>query len=482
MLILCAAITALFFLLYFNREKTIISMQIIILAALFGYGIINIKEINERFIFIKSQRESRNKTVEYFSSHYTLSKTGKNVMLIMLDCTMGGYVPYIFEEKPELYSSMKGFHWYPNTSSFANHTLIAAPPIYGGYEYSPAAINARDNIPLLIKQQEAYLLLPKIFSDAGYSVTVTDPPFDNYQMSNLAIFSDFPEIKAENLNGKHTARWLSEHKDIAVFDIAQLLEDNLIRFSFFKSSPLFLRLFIYDKGKWLKPAVNIQGRLSETTINDYVFLDSLNKITAFTENGDTYTAIYAHLPHDAAFLQAPDYIPAQTVTDRGSGKFAGEAGYHVTMASFLLLGKWFQFLDANGVYDNTRIIIVADHGRVSAAFPDNKILPNGDSLQSYNVLLMEKDFYADGTLTQSNTFMTNADTPLLALEGLIDNPLNPFTQNPLQPDKKNGIEIVTIGALSTYRHTKFTYNIGKNQWLFVKDNIFDMANWKVVPK
>jgi hypothetical protein len=384
----------------------------------------------------------------------------------MLDCALGAYVPYIFDEKPELYSSMKGFCWYPNSSSFASHTLIGAPPIYGGYEYTPAAINARKDTTLLTKQQEAYLLLPKLFFDAGYSVTVTDPPFDNYKMSNLAVFSDFPEIKAENLAGKYTAQWLREHNDIAVFDISQLLEDNLIRFSFFKSTPLFLRLFIYDDGKWLRPGTHVRDKLSDTTINDYVLLDSLDKITAFSEHGDTYTAVYAHLPHDSAYLQAPDYTPVQTVTDRGNGKFPDDAGYHVAMASFLLLGKWFQFLDKNGVYDNTRIIIVADHGRGS------DLIQNAQ----YNVLLMEKDFYAEGSLTQSDIFMTNADTPLLVLDGLIKNPINPFTGIPLKADKENGIEIVTVGALSTYRHSKFTYNIGKDQWLFVKDNIFNKAN------
>jgi hypothetical protein len=458
-------------------------MQIIAAAALFAYGTFNIRQIHERFIFIKSQNNTSTIKTENFYPHYTLSKSGKNVLLIMLDCAMGGYVPYIFEERPELYSLMKGFHWYPNSSSFASHTLVGALPLYGGYEYTPRAINARNNVTLLDKQQEAYLLLPKIFSDAGFSVTVTDPPFDNYQMSNLAVFSGFPEIKAENLNGKYTAQWLREHKDITVFDIAQLLKNNLIRFSFFKSAPLFLRLFIYDNEKWLKPGDHIQDKLSDITINDYVLLDSLDKITAFSENGNTYTAIYSHLPHDAAFLQAPDYTPAQTVTDRGSGKFANDPGYHITIASFLLLGKWFKFLDENGVYDNTRIILVADHGRgASAAFPDSKTLPGGASLQPYNVLLMVKDFNAEGRLTQSDDFMTNADTPLLALDGLIGNPENPFTKLPLRADKQNGIDIVTIGALSTYRHSKFAYNIGKNQWLFVKDNIFDLSNWKAGSK
>ena len=53
---------------------------------------------------------------------YKLSKTGKNVILIMLDRAISGYVPYIFEEKPEVKKQFEGFTYYPNTISFGFST------------------------------------------------------------------------------------------------------------------------------------------------------------------------------------------------------------------------------------------------------------------------------------------------------------------------------------------------------------------------
>jgi len=376
---------------------------------------------------------------------------------------------------------MDGFHWYPNSVSFANHTLIGALPIYGGYEYTPSAFNSRDSVPLLTKQQEAYLLLPKIFSGAGYSVTVTDPPFDNHTMSNLAIFADHQEINAKNLTGKYTIQWLRENQEISTLDIIAYLDKNLIRFSFFKCAPLFLRSFIYDDGNWLTLAGD-NNQLTDVFIDDYAFMDILDRITGFTETKPTYTALYAHMPHSAIFLQAPDYLPVQTVTDRGQGQLANDTRFHVMMSSFLLLGKWFEYLKANGVYDNTRIIIVSDHGRSSSDIPENIPLPDGSRLFEFNALLMIKDFASRGELSESDEFMTNADVPLLALNGLIENPMNPYTAMPLRSDKEAGVTIVTVGALSTYRHTKYVYNIGSNQWLHIKDNIFDPANWEAVNK
>jgi hypothetical protein len=167
----------------------------------------------------------------------------------------------------------------------------------------------------------------------------------------------------------------------------------------------------------------------------------------------------------------------------GNGDFADEEHYHVTMASFLLLGKYFLYLKENGVYDNTRIIIVADHGTMGAMKNnvDNILLPNGEKLSVYNPVLMVKDFDCNGGyITIDETFMTNADAPFFSLKNIIDRPLNPFTNIPLQSDKTEGINITTISTLSSHDHSKYSYRIGKNQWLFVKDNIFDPENWKAV--
>ena len=57
---------------------------------------------------------------------------------------------------------------------------------------------------------------------------------------------------------------------------------------------------------------------------------------------------------------------------------------------------------------------------------ENQSLPGSDDAMSYKSLLLVKDFDSQ-ELTTDNTFMTNADTPSIALSGLIDNPVNPFT-------------------------------------------------------
>jgi YidC/Oxa1 family membrane protein insertase len=482
--ILSIAFIIISMLFHFNKLKLVFQFQIISLVAILGYGITNIKKIHDDFIFLtnKMQNFENENDLESFIPQYTFSKTGKNILLIMLDRVTGDYVPFIFNEKPELYSIMTGFNWYPNCVSFSNHTLVGATPIYGGYDYSPLSINNRDKVPLFDKQKEAYLLLPVIFNNAGYSIRVTDPPFDNFKLSNLEMFIDYPEFNAENISGKYTYQWYRNNSNINIFNINDYLDNNLIRFSFFKTSPLFFRFFIYDRGIWLRFDENKYQQITDVVIRDYSFLDILDKITNTTETGDTYTALYSLLTHSNAFLQAPDYILSQPVINSGTSPLSNASSFHTAMAAFILLGKWFEYLKSIGVYDNTRIILVSDHGlqglHALENFSGNIALPNGDRLSFYNALLMMKDFNATGELKKSDEFMTNADTPLLILKDIVDNPVNPFTDKPLLADKNHGIFITTINNTSSYTHTKYAYNIKKNQWLYVKDNIFEPTNWK----
>ncbi|MDR3284241.1 MAG: YidC/Oxa1 family membrane protein insertase [Treponema sp.] len=487
-ILLLAGVTAGSLVLFRLKKTALLTViQLIVLMSLAGFGAVNAVKVYQGFSVERALKETGYSASGLFAPQFTFTKTGKNVLVIMLDQAISGYVPAIFQEKPELNACFSGFVWYPNCVSFAGHTFAGAPPLYGGYEYTPQEINRRGTVSLADKHREAYLLLPRLFSEAGWQVIVTDPPFDCPPRTNLSIFTAYPRIQAKNIMKNYAPYWLGEHPETEGINIAGLLYRTLSRFSLFKTVPVFLRLFLYDGGYWLTAASlltgeDVQGGLTETVIADYAFFETLPRITAVNSGADTYTALYGHLAHSASFLQAPDYIPVREATNRGNSLFADEAPYHMNIASFLLLGKWFDFLKAQGVYDNTRIIIVSDHGvDLHSPFPNNIKLPNGKSLELYNALLLVKDFYApvavDGALSEMPDFMTNADTPLLAIQDLLENPANPFTRNPLTSAKAQGVTITTIPRMSSGQHTHTKYKIRPNQYLRVRDTIFNLENW-----
>ena len=117
----------------------------------------------------------------------------------MLDRALGREVPYIFDEKPELLDSYQGFVYYPNTVSLGRCTNIGAPCLFGGYEYSPDQINLRTRESISQKYNESLLLMPVLFSQNGYDVTVIDPPYAGYsENSDLSIYNDYPNVPQNN--------------------------------------------------------------------------------------------------------------------------------------------------------------------------------------------------------------------------------------------------------------------------------------------
>jgi hypothetical protein len=92
-----------------------------------------------------------------------LSKKGKNVIVLMLDRALGTEVPFIFNEKSELKEKFDGFTYYPNTISFGGCTLVGAPALFGGYEYTPEKMNERDAESLQSKHNESLKVMPVLF-------------------------------------------------------------------------------------------------------------------------------------------------------------------------------------------------------------------------------------------------------------------------------------------------------------------------------
>ena len=106
------------------------------ITALVFMSIMNVHQINRQIS--ETDFSLINNTEDLY---FNLSRKGQNVVVIMLDMGISGYVPYIMEERPELKEKFSGFVYYPNTISFGMHTNFGAPALYGGYEYSPAAMN-----------------------------------------------------------------------------------------------------------------------------------------------------------------------------------------------------------------------------------------------------------------------------------------------------------------------------------------------------
>ena len=97
-------------------------------------------------------------------------------------------------------------------------------------------------------------------------------------------------------------------------------------------------------------------------------------------------------------------------------------------------------------------------------------------------VLMVKDFNAHGFLSVDQSFMTNADTPTLAVEGILDHPVNPYTGKAINSDEKYAHDQVilfpgNIDLIEPRDQIKLHGDNPGARWITVHDNIFDMSAW-----
>ena len=134
---------------------------------------------------------------------FSMSKEDQNVVVIMLDRALAPYIPYIMEENPKLQEQFDGFTYYPNTLSYGGYTNVGTPPLYGGYDYTPVHMNQRDTELLGDKHNEALKVMPTVFAEAGFDVTMIDPSYAGYQwIPDVSIFDDIPGVNAFRADGE----------------------------------------------------------------------------------------------------------------------------------------------------------------------------------------------------------------------------------------------------------------------------------------
>jgi hypothetical protein len=452
-------------------KRILLFSNITLLAALLSFSAINIFKISGEFNKLSSYYTPETIDEETLNPIFTLSKSGKNVIVIMLDMAQSSFMPYIFEENPELNQSFSGFIYYPNTVSFNGWTRGGAPPIFGGYEYTPEGINNRPNISLSRKFNEALLLLPRLFSTSSFSVTTTDPPYaDDNWIPNLEIFNDEINISSYITDGVYTDIWLNRN-NIILPPNSEVLKRNILWYSIFRQVPLAFRQGIYFKGSWCAPHSNFRMRMF---INGYSVLDLLPELTNIANSEKNFAVIMTNnTTHENLFLQAPSYTPQLIVNNYGVGRFNKEDWYHVNAAAIKRLSDFFDFLKLNDIYDNTRIIIVSDHGRLESSYVTKTSLPF--HLEQFNSVLLFKDFNGNGNLRTDMSFMSTADVPSLAIEGIIENPINPFTGSSITSGVKEKPLLILIHRLRNKNENEILIS-PKNSY-YVHENIFDEGNW-----
>ncbi|MBR4010770.1 MAG: YidC/Oxa1 family membrane protein insertase [Clostridiales bacterium] len=431
---------------------------------------------------------------EISSPKITLTQDGQNVMVIMLDKAVSAYIPYIFHEFPELYEQYDGFSYYPNTMSFGPYTLQTTSALFGGYEYTPERMDARADESLAEKHDEALRVMPVLFSNEGYVTSLMELPFAGWTWQG--DYSSFEDI--ENCNAYYPVDYYND--DTESHENTETRRNrNLFMYGIFRCSPLVLQDLIYDSGDYLSVRKDAFNKYN--VLQNYKVLENLDNMTTIDNSYPGGLFLFNNeTAHDLAVLK--DYNPYTlgnfeenfTISNGEKELEITEAyqaaTYECLVAAIRELGNYMDHLKELGVYDNTRIIIVSDHATEVRLFDELQF--DGYNMERFNCLLMVKDFNSTG-FTTDYTFMTNADVPTIAMEGIVEDPINPGTGNPVNSDLKEGDIYVDYSTaydglgearwnLEYNDGNTFSYDEEGLWFKVVNGDIFDKDSWILVDR
>jgi hypothetical protein len=470
-LLAALVIPALFFV--FKKQKILFTIYNATAAAVVIMTLINLNTIYTEGRELAKLQENSAQTVN--NDVFNFTSSGTNTFIMFIDRAVGMCMYPAMEQMPSLVQQFDGFTWYPNTLSFGHTTVTGLPAMMGGYDYTPLRINERKDELLKDKINESLTMLPKIFGEAGYRVTITDPTMTNMQLvPDISVYHGMENVRALNLDGKMDHRFTEEYPAEKERLIDSFDFDILFRYGLFRTTLPVLRYGIHYKGTWWRDgASNAYGY----GLTEFATLYYLSDFCTVDEGGDTLNIFMNEITHEpGAYTSALRPVPGLIhYTDKEIDTFGSEenASYMYTfLAAMNALNRWIDFLKQAGVYDNTRIIIVSDHGN---GF-DTEMFENS-GMESFNPLLMVKPFNTRGPLTISDQFMTNADVPSIVTADM-NNPVNPYLQTPLGGEDFKKLPL-TVGrgvSFQPRRHGPYVYNLSGIRE-FNGPDIFHASSW-----
>ena len=387
----------------------------------------------------------------------SFSKTKKNVVYVIPDMFMGLHLKYILEENPDLKDDLKGFIYYPNTLSVSTNTAPSISSLYVGPSHNLDFLNQDKQRTMGEKITAASELFVAKIKSKGYSFTST-------QM----VYSTIDKNLYDSYLPPWHNDWNNWSNQLKIGGSKAIDYTILWKNAMFYGLPLVLKPQFYDHGNWIDVEEDTNKNTTLTQPANFIRLlpfisDTLNNKGSF---------IYIH--YEATHGQ-------WNIVDDNRKLKLDVSSYENQRWFIETFVKWIKWMKENGVYDNTKIVLVSDH---SHYLPDSAYAEFGGvykwgakgeeklSAKDFwrvNSLLMVKDYQAKGSLKEDWRFMSNSDVPSI----VFDEKDPTKTEVPMH-------RILPVFFIEHSARTSEKIEMEIVQQFVVEDSVYDPANWKMI--
>jgi hypothetical protein len=469
-------LTLTYYLLRFRR-KIIVQLLIIINISL---ALVVFTKIRSTEIHYADNSQERN--VEEYPLKFT--KEGKNVLILMLDRLMGGFVEQILKDDPSLYDQLDGFTWYPNTISPGMNSISGVHALLGGYDYTPKAMNSRSDKTLLDISTESFTILPYNFIPNGYIVNLINPKGLGFTMNgDCDCIKKIDGLNCTSLSKSVTVDMAKKLKFPTSFLVESSYSDLIVLLGLMRATPYAFKNLLNIKGPWQPFLTHAAG----TTFKEWSELKALPQLSTNESNKNNLNILFNILPHEPYFM-GRDCMPQKNLVKFSENEYEQKgfkslfAYQHFIAAgcSLKLIAEYFEWMKDNNIYDNTKIIIVSDHGILKEVEDHSDRAIKGETTSNFFVMfrstLFVKERNKRGKLQTSEEFKPNASVPEIVCEE-IGGCVNPYLKNkPIKTLGRDDPFYVNIVPWQFNKQSKYKFDI-QNELKIINKDSYNYKNW-----
>lgn len=318
-------------------------------------------------IFNHGQYKHSTNLTKDLRSFYEFSKQ-KNVLVILLDTFQTDFFEELIKRHPDWSTEFSGFTFFNQATSVSPTTFLALGTIHSEKIYKPGTVILdyyRD-----VESKKSFVVAHQ---KNGYKAFILNPLF--YRPQNVSFL---------------TQDEVHDNKRAILLEVL-----NVVDIALFRSLPHLLKNSVYNDGRWLLQNLVGDG-LPRAVISNEMLQKMAEKMNT---NSDLPTIKFIHsfASHPPAILDRVGHI----VNRPWSRENAIDQDDYAINYVLKVLGS----LKKNGIYNQTAILIIADHGAGLA--------PKGNVFSVYAgmPLILFKPFNSNGKLQVSKKLVSLSDIP-----------------------------------------------------------------------
>lgn len=326
---------------------------------------------------------------------FTLSRQ-QNVLIILMDTFQSEYLEEVLTARPDLAEALRGFSYFPDTLGVATSTFMSVPAIHSGKAYEPSRTMSAYFENSIRKESVVSRL-----GQAGYQAVVLNP---------------IRNVCPEHARCLHRDELLRSQLQTNLGAALHFLDISLMR-----SAPEPWKNAVLNEGSFLLSPLFSPAALggdARVVWDDARILQQFGQRLRVTDKWPHATFLHLMNTHPPYVLAENCQVVVTDTHDRGSRASAlQQAACGISQLVGLL-----QVLQAKGIYDQTMVIVLGDHGSSSAyadaSLESRRLDPAADNPEgaarlvgSANPLLLIKNFAETGPLRYRKRLADLTDIP-----------------------------------------------------------------------